>query len=98
MKQKYGQTGVPRPDLRSPAHLELPAEQNWSALDAPADAPWSFTILFVGVDNAKEPDLKLKLEFEKIEQAYKESDISKHTNCRVTIKWLVFSRWEDVME
>jgi hypothetical protein len=44
------------------------------------DAPWPFAILFVGVDNSEktDPDLNLKKEFEKIEQAYRETDISKH--------------------
>ena len=88
-RRKYDNTSAPR--------REIPAEQDWSALDAPADAPWPFTILFVGVDNAQDPDLKLKLEFEKIEQAYRESEIARLTQSRVTIKRLVFARWEDVM-
>ena len=70
-----------------------------SPLDRPDDAPWPFTILFVGVDNGEktDPDLNLKREFEKIEQAYGEADISKGTSSGVVIKQIFFSKWSDVM-
>ena len=70
-----------------------------SPLDRPDDAPWPFTILFVGVDNGDktDPDLNLKREFEKIEQAYREADISRVTSSGVVIKQIFFSKWSDVM-
>jgi len=74
-------------------------EPDWSKLERPGEAPWPFTILFVGVDNGKKssPDLKLKLEFKKIEQAYRER-LAKHDTRRVVIKQLLFSQWKEVME
>ncbi len=50
-----------------------------SPLDRPDDTPWSFTILFVVTDNGDktDPDLNLKREFERIEQAYREARVSK---------------------
>ncbi len=68
-----------------------------SPLDRPDDAP--FTILFVGVDNGDkiDPDLNLKREFERIEQAYGEAEVSKDGSSRVLIKWLRFSKWSEVM-
>jgi hypothetical protein len=70
-----------------------------SPLDRPDDAPWPFTILFVGVDNGEktDPDLHLKREFERIEQAYREARVSKDGSSPVLIKWLRFSKWSEVM-
>jgi hypothetical protein len=69
-----------------------------SPLDRPDDAPWPFTILFVGVDNGEktDPDLNLKNEFEKIEQAYRESKVY-HGSSRVLVKQLFFSKWSEVL-
>jgi hypothetical protein len=66
-----------------------------SPLDRPDDAPWPFTILFVGVDNGEktDPDLHLQREFERIEQAYREARVSKVGSSSVLIKWLRFSKW-----
>ena len=75
-------------------------EPDWSALGRPHEAPWPLTILFVGVDNGdkSQPDLTLKLEFEKIEQAYRESKVYHHVDTRrVVIKQLLFSQWPEVM-
>jgi len=72
---------------------------DWSALGRPDEAPWPLTILFVGVDNGdkSQPDLNLKLEFEKIEQAYRESKAYHVDTRRVVIKQLLFSQWSEVM-
>jgi len=70
-----------------------------SPLDRPDDAPWPFTILFVGVDNGDktDPDLNLNREFKKIEQAYREADISRVTSSGVVMKQIFYSKWSDVM-
>ena len=69
-----------------------------SPLDRPDDAPWPFTILFVGVDNGEktDPDLNLYKEFKKIEQEYREADISRVTSSGVVIKQIFYSKWSDV--
>jgi hypothetical protein len=74
-------------------------EPDWSALGRPHEAPWPLTILFVGVDNGdkSQPDLNLKLEFEKIKQAYRESKAYHVDTRRVVIKQLLFSQWSEVM-
>ncbi len=73
-------------------------KEDGSLLDRPDDAPWPFTILFVGVDNGEktDPDLNLKKEFENIEQAYRESKVY-HGSSRVLIKQLLFSKWNEVL-
>jgi hypothetical protein len=67
-------------------------------LAVPDDAPWQFTILFVGVDNGEktDPDLNLKSEFEKIQQTYRESKVY-HGSSRMFIKELLFSKWNEVL-
>jgi len=74
-------------------------EPDWSQFEAPASVPSKLTILFVGVDNGsvKDPDLKLKEEYNNIQQAYRESLISHCEPIRVVIKRLYFSNWNDVM-
>jgi hypothetical protein len=67
-------------------------------LDRPDDAPWPFTILFVGVDNGDktDPDLNLKRELEKIEQAYRKSKVC-HGSSRVLIKRILFSKSSELL-
>ena len=81
------------------SEMEEYTEPDWSALERPHEAPWPFTILFVGVDNGDktEPDLNLKEEFKKIEQAYRESMAYHVDTRRVVIKQLLFSQWSEVM-
>ena len=71
--------GLGNDAARSSQNMELHVfvKKDGSSLDRPDDAPWSFTILFVGVDNDEEtdPDLNLKNEFEKIKQVYRESNV-----------------------
>ena len=76
---------------------EIP--QDWSALGRPDDAPFPFTILFVGVDNSDktDPDLNLKAEFEKIEQAYRERLARDDPTRAVRIKRLYFTRFAEVV-
>ncbi len=83
------------PQNTKPQHY---VKADGSPLDRPDDAPWPFTILFVGVDNGEktDPDLNLKGEFEKIEQAYRESKVY-HGSSRVLIKRLLFSKWSEVL-
>jgi hypothetical protein len=52
----------------------------------------------VGVDNGDkaDPDLNLKRECERIEQAYRESKFY-HASSRVLIKRLLFSKWSEVL-
>ncbi len=52
----------------------------------------------MGVDNGEktDPDLNLKSEFEKIQQAYRESKVY-HGSSRVLIKQLLFSKWSEVL-
>ncbi len=52
-----------------------------------------------GVDNIdkSQPDLNLKLEFDKIEQTYRESKAYHVDTRRVVIKRLLFSQWSEVM-
>jgi hypothetical protein len=91
-------TRAPRRDL---GHvLDEDTEPDWSALDRPAEAHWTLTVLFVGVDNGDktDPDLQLTKEFNLIESAYKESALYHNANDRVHIKQIFFSKFAEVIK
>jgi len=66
---------------------------------APGRGPLAVYNPVCGVDNGEksQPDLNLKLEIEKFEQAYRESKAYHVDTRRVVIKQLLFSQWSEVM-
>jgi len=84
---------------RNSADDALWIEPDWSQFKIPANVPSKLTILFVDVDNgsAKDPDLKLKAEYNNILQAYRESPIWHNKTLRVDITRSYFPSWHEVM-
>ena len=81
-------SGVSVEDVAQP---QCYTEPDWSKLPRPDDTKVPFKILYVGVDNGRkdDPDLNLKEELKKIEQAF----LARGKPSCVQIKCVSFCKW-----